>query len=119
MTNPVNSLRSMNPALTDESDPRKVDPDLDPFNPANGYDLKARSARYSPEFAKRFYFVTLRFGIIEDTGGAGFNLSFLDDRLELKADLFQFGSRDRFGNAVSANTSSLSLSDSNNGTDFS
>lgn len=50
--------------------------------------------------AKRFYFATFRFGIIEDTGGAGFNLNFFNDSLELRTDLFQFGSRDRFGNPM-------------------
>ena len=34
----VNGLRSLNPAVVDERDPRKIDPALDPFNPANGYD---------------------------------------------------------------------------------
>ena len=33
----VNLLRSLNPAVVDEGDPKKLDPALDPFNPANGY----------------------------------------------------------------------------------
>lgn len=53
-SNPVNSLRSMNPALTDESDPRKVNPDLDPFNPANGYHSDG-SATYSDAFRKKYF----------------------------------------------------------------
>src|SRR6516164_5583306 len=33
----VNGLRSLNPAVLDEHDPKKIDPALDPFNPKNGY----------------------------------------------------------------------------------
>jgi len=51
-------------------------------------------------FAKRFYFATLRFGIIEDTGGVGFNLHALNDRFELKTDIFNFGARDYLGNPL-------------------
>jgi pimeloyl-ACP methyl ester carboxylesterase len=50
----VNGLRSLNPAVVDERDSRKIDPDLDPFNPANGYD--PRQPRYSDAF-KRKYFI--------------------------------------------------------------
>ena len=46
--------------------------------------------RLSLQFAKRFYFVTGRIGIIENTGGLGIDAHFLDDTLELSADLFQF-----------------------------
>ncbi|MBI5546351.1 MAG: MCE family protein, partial [Deltaproteobacteria bacterium] len=46
--------------------------------------------KYSAQFAKRYYFVTLRFGIIESTGGVGANLRFLDDSLSITADLFEF-----------------------------
>jgi pimeloyl-ACP methyl ester carboxylesterase len=49
----VNGLRSLNPAVLDERDPRKVDPALDPFSPANGYDPKA--PKYSDEFKKRYF----------------------------------------------------------------
>ena len=47
----VNGLRSLNPAVLDERDPRKIDPALDPFNPANGYDAKA--PHYSEAFKRR------------------------------------------------------------------
>jgi len=49
----VNGLRSLNPAVIDERDPRKIDPTLDPFNPANGYD--ARRPHYSDEFKQRYF----------------------------------------------------------------
>jgi len=50
----VNGLRSLNPALMDESDPKKIDPDLDPFNPKNGYNPKGPS-NYSAEFKARYF----------------------------------------------------------------
>ncbi|MCC6807134.1 MAG: MCE family protein [Deltaproteobacteria bacterium] len=62
--------------------------------------VQVNSLKFSLMFAKRYYFATFRFGIIEDTGGAGFNLNFFDDRLEIRADIFQFGTRDRFGNPL-------------------
>lgn len=43
-------LRSLDPSVTDEDDPLSCDPALDMFNPANGYDLAARTARYAPEW---------------------------------------------------------------------
>src|SRR4029077_15210828 len=49
----VNGLRSINGALVDEHDPRKIDPALDPFNPANGYDAKA--PHYSEAFKQRYF----------------------------------------------------------------
>jgi pimeloyl-ACP methyl ester carboxylesterase len=49
----VNLLRSLNPAVLDESDPKKIDPALDPFNPANGY--KDGAARYSEDFKRRYF----------------------------------------------------------------
>lgn len=49
----VNNLRAINPAVTDESRPDKLDPSLDPFNPANGYNPKGVS-NYSPEFLQRY-----------------------------------------------------------------
>lgn len=62
--------------------------------------ISFNSLKISLMLAKRFYFATFRFGIIEDTGGAGFNLNFFNDSLEIRTDLFQFGSRDRFGNPM-------------------
>ena len=49
----VNLLRSLNPAVLDERDPKKLDPALDPFNPANGY--KDGAAHYSEEFRRRYF----------------------------------------------------------------
>lgn len=41
--------------------------------------------------AQRVYFATFRFGILESSGGLGLDLDFFDDRLEINADIFQFG----------------------------
>jgi pimeloyl-ACP methyl ester carboxylesterase len=49
----VNGLRSLNPAVLDEHDPKKIDPALDPFNPANGF--KDGATRYSDEFKKKYF----------------------------------------------------------------
>src|SRR6267143_6735883 len=49
----VNGLRSLNPAVTDERDPKKIDATLDPFNPANGY--KDGAAHYSDAFKKKYF----------------------------------------------------------------
>lgn len=49
----VNRLRSLNPAVLDERNPRVLDPALDPFNPANGY--RDGASRYSDEFKKRYF----------------------------------------------------------------
>ena len=50
--------------------------------------------KFSAEFAKRYYFMTLRFGIIENTGGLGLNLHAYQDRAELRVDAFDFDRRD-------------------------
>ena len=47
--------------------------------------------KFSLQFAKRFYWLGLRFGIIEGTGGVGADLHFLSDRLEFLVDANQFG----------------------------
>jgi len=49
--------------------------------------------KFSAQFAKRYYFATLRFGIIENTGGLGLNLHALNDTLELRMDAFDFERR--------------------------
>ncbi len=49
----VNALRAMNPAVIDERRPDLIDPELDPFSPANGYNPQGAS-RYPAEFQKRF-----------------------------------------------------------------
>lgn len=47
--------------------------------------------RFSFQFAKRMGPFTGRFGIRESTGGIGLDLHLLDDRFELRQDLFGFG----------------------------
>ncbi|HYO52325.1 MlaD family protein [Archangium sp.] len=46
--------------------------------------------KFSAQFAKRYYFTTLRFGIIESTGGIGVDFHFFKDHLTLKLDAFNF-----------------------------
>jgi phospholipid/cholesterol/gamma-HCH transport system substrate-binding protein len=46
--------------------------------------------RFSFMFAKRVSFATFRFGIKENTGGLGLDLSFFRDRLTISTDLFDF-----------------------------
>ncbi len=45
---------------------------------------------FSAQFAKRYYFTTLRFGIIESTGGIGADFHFFKDHLMLRMDAFNF-----------------------------
>lgn len=52
--NPVNGIRSLNPAVTDESRPDLINPDLDLYNPKNGYNPKGPST-YSEEFKKKYF----------------------------------------------------------------
>lgn len=47
--------------------------------------------RFSFQFAKRLGPFTGRFGIMESTGGIGLDLHLIDDRFELRQDLFGFG----------------------------
>ncbi len=47
--------------------------------------------RFSLIFAKRLYFATFRFGILESTGGLGVDLHLLDDHLEVNSDVFAIG----------------------------
>lgn len=51
----------------------------------------SESLLFSLQLAKRLYFMTFRFGILESSGGIGFDLHLFDDRLEMNADLFRFG----------------------------
>jgi hypothetical protein len=52
--NPVNGIRSLNPAVTDENRPDLINPELDPFNAKNGYNPKGPST-YSEEFKKKYF----------------------------------------------------------------
>ena len=47
-------LRAYNAAVIDESDPSKINPDLDPFNPNNGYNPDGPS-HYAPEFQAKYF----------------------------------------------------------------
>jgi pimeloyl-ACP methyl ester carboxylesterase len=49
----VNGLRSLNPAVIDEHDPKRIDAALDPFNALNGY--KDGASHYSPAFQKKYF----------------------------------------------------------------
>ena len=58
--NSVNGIRSLNAAVTNDAaivndgQRARIDPDLDPFNPRNGYNPKGASA-YSEAFKKRYF----------------------------------------------------------------
>lgn len=47
-------LNCVDPSVTDENDPLSVDPDLDPFNPANGFHEPPDSAAYDDDFVERY-----------------------------------------------------------------
>ncbi|MGE0790173.1 MAG: MlaD family protein [Sandaracinaceae bacterium] len=51
----------------------------------------SESLLFSLQLAKRLYFMTFRFGILESSGGLGLDIHLFDDRLEMNADLFRFG----------------------------
>ena len=83
------------------SDPRgktsfeQIDVDTtNPNQPAHYREIRTTTTdelRFSVQFAKRIGPLTGRFGIKESTGGIGLDLHLLDDRLELRQDLFGFG----------------------------
>jgi phospholipid/cholesterol/gamma-HCH transport system substrate-binding protein len=50
----------------------------------------SQGIKFSFQFAKRWYFLTGRFGIFEGTGGLGIDMEFFDDALRLSADVFDF-----------------------------
>lgn len=52
--------------------------------------VRSEGLKFSAQFAKRFYWLTLRFGVIESTGGIGADAHFFDDALSLKVDAFNF-----------------------------
>jgi hypothetical protein len=52
--NPVQALRSLNPAIAIENGRKTVDASLDMFNPANGYNPEGAS-NYSQAFITRYY----------------------------------------------------------------
>jgi len=52
--------------------------------------------RMTAMFAKMWGPLTLRVGVIENSGGVGANLNFWEDRIRLRTDLFQFSWIDRW-----------------------
>jgi hypothetical protein len=47
-------LNCIDPSVADETDPLSVVPELDPFNPANGFAEPPRSSAYPAEFVRRY-----------------------------------------------------------------
>jgi hypothetical protein len=52
--NPILRLRSINPAVTNEEHPERLNPRLDPFDPNNGYNSNG-SSQYSDAFKTRYF----------------------------------------------------------------
>lgn len=77
--------------------------DVETTSPEDGRSFRYRERRsritegfnFSLMFAKRIYFLQMRFGIIEGSGGVGANLYFFDDKLRFLFDLNRFGEDDR------------------------
>jgi len=44
----------LDPSVTDETDPYSVNPELDMYNPDNGYRKPPQLSKYSPEFIKKY-----------------------------------------------------------------
>lgn len=47
--------------------------------------------KITAQIAKRFHLLTFRYGVMESTGGLGIDLDLLDDTLNFKFDVFEFG----------------------------
>jgi len=47
-------LHRIDPSVADENDPLSVDPDLDMYNPANGFKTPPQPSKYSPEFVQKY-----------------------------------------------------------------
>lgn len=77
--------------------------DVETTSPETGQPFRFRERRtrisegfnFSLMFAKRLYFLQMRFGIIEGSGGIGANFYFLEDRLRFLFDLNRFGEDER------------------------
>ncbi|WP_437576067.1 MlaD family protein [Sorangium sp. So ce887] len=78
-----------------KTDFQQIDVDTtNPNDPAHYREVRTittNAFRFSFQFAKRMGPFTGRFGIKESTGGLGLDLHLLDDRFELRQDLFGFG----------------------------
>lgn len=46
--------RSIDPSVTDEADPTSVNPDLNPYSPANGFAAPPASSSYASDFVARY-----------------------------------------------------------------
>ncbi len=47
--------------------------------------------KITAQFAKRFHFMTFRYGVMESTGGLGIDADLLEDALNFQLDIFEFG----------------------------
>jgi phospholipid/cholesterol/gamma-HCH transport system substrate-binding protein len=54
----------------------------------------SHALKFSFQFAKEFYFLTGRFGIMENSGGLGLDFNFFADRLQFQFDLYDFTMND-------------------------
>ena len=52
--NSVNALRSLNPAVLNDADPRQINPDLDPFRLENGFNPE-KAPQYSEAFKQKYF----------------------------------------------------------------
>lgn len=50
----VRMMNSMDPSLVDEDDPHSYNPELDMYNPDNGFRMPPASSKYSEDFLKRY-----------------------------------------------------------------
>ena len=67
----------------------------DPAKPPQLYEevTETTSAlKFTAQFAKRWHFLTFRYGIMESTGGLGLDLDIVEDALKFKLDVFDFTS---------------------------
>lgn len=73
------------------------DPQSSPNGPGESVTIQETVAettddfRLTAQFAKMWGPLTLRVGIMENSGAVGANLQFWEDRIRLRSDLFQFG----------------------------
>ncbi len=52
--------------------------------------VRKEGMKFSAQFAKRFYWTTLRFGLIESSGGVGADFHFFNEHLTLTTEAFNF-----------------------------